>query len=101
MEERKVKKKVLLPSRGYYSEIITDPRYSEKFQEEFPGARKKTKLLWQIRTEKHAPIIRQMNPPEKGAFLAPAERWMTFEDDKHVVSMTLSLAKKWNMPHLR
>lgn len=89
MEEKKSEKrrKSLLPNRGYYSEIVTDLKYTEKFKEEFPGARKKTKLLWQIRTEKHAPVIREMDPPQKGAFLAPAERWMTFEEDRHIVSM--------------
>lgn len=85
MDPKKPKKKTLPITRGYYSEIITDPKYSEKFKDELPGARKKTKLLWQIRTEKHAPIIRQLVAPQKGAFLAPAERWMTFDEDKHIV----------------
>lgn len=86
MDEKKSTKRLIRPSRGYYSEIITDLKYTENFKEEFPGARRKTQLLWQIRTEKHAPVIRMMEPPPKGAFLAPAERWMTFDEDRHIVS---------------
>lgn len=96
MEEKKQKPKVPI-SRGYYSELITDDSFYEKFKEELPGARKKTKLLWQIGTEKNAPIIRQMNASVKGAFLAPAERWMTFDADKHIVSLPIRLKGMINL----
>lgn len=93
-DDKKTKKKWEPSKRGYYSELITDPYYSDKFKDELPGARKKTKLLWQICTEKHSPIVRQLAAPQKGVFLAPAERWMTFDEDRHIVS------KPYHFPHL-
>ncbi|XP_056631499.1 dynein axonemal heavy chain 1-like [Diorhabda sublineata] len=75
-----------LPTRGYYAELLTDLSYESRIKAitELPGALKNTKLIWQMRTEKHTPIIRSMNPPLRRSFLAPAERWMTFDDDKTI-----------------
>lgn len=79
------KKRYTLPSRGYYSEILTDLNYTDPIRETYVGARKKTMLIWQVKTEKHAPLIRQLREPDRQTYLAPAERWMTFSEDRTIV----------------
>lgn len=72
--------------RGYYSEIITN---KDEPPEQLPGALKKTKLLWQVRTDKHSPIISKIPGPRKPSFLAPATRWTCYSEDKQIVSFPL------------
>ncbi|XP_023309976.1 dynein heavy chain 1, axonemal-like [Anoplophora glabripennis] len=72
------------PTRGYYAELLADLNYAVKQKKLYIGAHKRTNFLWQIKTEAHAPILRQFVQPERKAFLAPAERWMTFDEDKHI-----------------
>lgn len=79
--------------RGYYSEIVTDvdhlqPTKKQDKTDVLPGAQKHTNLLWQVRTERHAPIIKELPPPEKQIFLAPAQRWKTYEEEPSIVSYT-------------
>lgn len=79
--------------RGYYSETITkkssddeEDNEDEESKSGLAGAFRRTKLLWQVRTERHAPIIQQLPPTTKPCFLAPAERWMSYADEKCIVS---------------
>lgn len=82
--------------RGYYSESITKKSSSDedsegdRYKDVNPGACKRTKLLWQVRTERHAPVIQELPITLKPCFLAPAERWMTYSDEKCIVSIILS-----------
>lgn len=69
--------------RGYYSEIIIN---DNEAQEQLPGAYKKTKLLWQVRTDNHSPIIPNITCPQKQTVLAPATRWTYFPEEKRIVS---------------
>lgn len=80
--------------RGYYSELITDKDSPEKLTN-LPGAKRTTNSLWQIKTEKQAPIITKLPKSSKEVFLAPAERWITFEEDRHIVKSTLILIKSY------
>lgn len=86
---RKRKTKFILPARGYYGDIITDLRYKHPIKSLYniPGVVKKTKLIWSMQTERHAPIVRYLTPTSKIANLFPAERWMTFEEDKTIVRL--------------
>ncbi|KAI4462790.1 dynein heavy chain 1 axonemal-like protein [Holotrichia oblita] len=69
--------------RGYYSEAITDLECNIKSKIQ-NGTFKRTKLLWQVKTEHHAPIIKELGATEKKNFLAPAERWMCYEEEKSI-----------------
>lgn len=69
--------------RGYYSEAITDLECNIKSKVQ-NGTFKRTKLLWQVKTEHHAPIIKQLGVHENKNFLAPAERWMCYEEEKSI-----------------
>lgn len=82
------KKKFTFPTRGYYSELLTDLNYTDPLKKNYVGARKKTMLIWQIKTEKHAPLIREIREPDRQTYLAPAERWMTFPEDRTIVGTT-------------
>lgn len=73
--------------RGYYTELVTDTENMR--QEEMPGAMKRTKLIWQVRTQQHAPILINLEPPLKPFFLAPAERWTSYKEEKQIVSKIL------------
>ncbi|XP_074037842.1 dynein axonemal heavy chain 1 isoform X2 [Leptinotarsa decemlineata] len=91
MEEKKdkkepqvKKKRLAFPTRGYYAELLTDSDVNYRNKYDLNGAFRKSKLIWQMKTEKHTPIIRQLTAPCRRAFLAPAERWMTFEEDKRI-----------------
>lgn len=79
-------KKTEFPTRGYYAELLADLNYAVKQKRLYAGVHRKTNFTWQIKTESHTPILRQFVQPERKAFLAPAERWMTFDEDKHIVS---------------
>lgn len=83
----KHKKKETDNRRGYYSELVTDVDHQQPIKKNIlPGAHKHTNLLWQVRTERHAPIIQELPPPEKQVFLAPAQRWKTYEEEPSIVS---------------
>lgn len=69
--------------RGFYSEIIVN---EDETEEKLNGAYKKTKLLWQIRTDNHSPIIPNVVCPQKDSVLAPATRWTHFPDEKRIVN---------------
>nr|CAI5840362.1 unnamed protein product [Callosobruchus analis] len=99
LASNKSEKKQDLPTRGYYAEILTDNEYSDPLKKEYTGAHKKTKLIWQIKTEKHTPMVRQMVTPAKKAFLAPAERWMTFDEDKHISFPVNTFKPKVQLQH--
>ncbi|KAF5308293.1 hypothetical protein FQR65_LT06286 [Abscondita terminalis] len=70
--------------RAYYSEITTDLDFKNSKSSGLTGSFKRTKLLWQVRTENHAPIIKKNPEPSRSNFLAPAERWMHFEEEKQI-----------------
>lgn len=77
-----------IPSRGYYSEIITNVDYGcDVDAEGLVGCQKKTNFLWQVKTEKHAPTITKLIPPKNRLNLKDAERWMTFDEDDCIVSL--------------
>ncbi|KAL3266442.1 hypothetical protein HHI36_010614 [Cryptolaemus montrouzieri] len=87
-DKDKKKKKLESKSRGYYSELATNLKYKHEVEEDLPpGAPKRTKFIWQVKTEKEAPILPRLVKPIKPLFLAPAERWFTFEEDKQIVSI--------------
>lgn len=69
--------------RGYYSEMIVS---EEEEPELIQGAYKRTKLLWQIRTDTHSPIIPTITCTTKPNALAPAKRWTYFPEEKRIVS---------------
>lgn len=72
--------------RGHYSESITDPDYKVPHKNVvFTGVTKRNKLLSQIKTERNCPILRSLLEPRRQVFLAPAERWMSFEEDQRIV----------------
>lgn len=87
MENRKsvefAPKKAAAGRRGYYSELVTDQEDSEPLQ---TGPAKQTKILWQVKTEEHAPTVVKIGSPKRRCFLAPAERWMCYEEEKNIVS---------------
>lgn len=89
----KNRKKEAEKRRGFYSELITDVAHqqptkaSQDSTEGLTGANKRTNLLWQVLTERHAPIIRELPPPEKQIFLAPAQRWKTYDEEPSIVSL--------------
>lgn len=70
-------------SRGYYSEIITNR--DQDSDNQLTGVVRRTKLLWQIRTELHSPVIPNINVCLKPTQLAPATRWTSFPEEKHIV----------------
>lgn len=69
--------------RGYYSELLT--KVGEIQDDDIPGAFKRTKLIWQVRTERHCPVMSFIEPPKKPYFLAPAERWTCYKEEKQIV----------------
>lgn len=69
--------------RGYYSEVVTNVNQVQ--EDELPGAFKRTMLIWQVRTERHCPILISLEPPKKPYFLAPGERWTCFKEEKQIV----------------
>ncbi|KAK5644094.1 hypothetical protein RI129_007939 [Pyrocoelia pectoralis] len=84
--------------RGYYSELTTDLS-DDKKKDELSGAYKRTKLLWQVRTEQHAPIVKEIPRPTRPSFLAPAERWMCYEKEPHIFFPVDAFKPKVQMQH--
>ncbi|KAF5270064.1 hypothetical protein FQA39_LY08476 [Lamprigera yunnana] len=87
------------PRRAYYSEITTDLNYSDPKTEGFSGATKQTKLLWQVCTEVHSPIVKNITRSTRPSFLAPAERWMCFEEEKNIPFPLDTFKPKVQMQH--
>lgn len=75
--------------RGYYAELLTNPEYSDPLKKDYQGVYRKLNLIWQVKTERHAPILMDLVAPERKVVLAPAQRWMTFEADKDIVGFPL------------
>lgn len=77
--------------RGYYSETVTDlKRENDSDLEEDTqkqAALTRRKLKWQIMTVEHSPFVKDLEPPKTSCLLAPAERWMTYEKEKRIVSI--------------
>lgn len=74
------------PRRGYYSELTTNLNYVDLNElQGLGGAYKKSKLLWEVRTERHGPVVEEVTKPTRPSFLAPAERWMCYEEEKQIV----------------
>ncbi|XP_044749962.1 dynein axonemal heavy chain 1-like [Coccinella septempunctata] len=87
-------------SRGYYSELATNLRYKQEVEEDLPpGAPKRTKFIWQVKTEKDAPILPKLVKPIKPLFLAPAERWITFLEDKQISFPVETFKPKVQLQH--
>ncbi|CAH0560322.1 unnamed protein product [Brassicogethes aeneus] len=90
-----------LQMRGYYSELITcDSDHEEGVSENLLGAHRTTNILWQIKTEKHAPIVSKLTRPKREVFLAPAERWITYEEDRHVSFPVETFKPKVQLRHV-
>ncbi|GLV39944.1 Dynein heavy chain at 36C [Carabus blaptoides fortunei] len=73
--------------RGYYSEIVTDlNRENDELEQDTQkqSALKRRKLKWQVMTVEHSPIVRNLEQPKTTCYLAPAERWMTYEKEKRI-----------------
>ncbi|KAK9870899.1 hypothetical protein WA026_009856 [Henosepilachna vigintioctopunctata] len=99
-DKDKKQKKHESTNRGYYSELATNLRYKEEVEEDLPpGAPKRTKFIWQVKTEKDAPILPRLVKPIKPLFLAPAERWFTFEEDKQISFPVETFKPKVQLQH--
>lgn len=87
------KRKKVNARRGYYSEVVTDleRQTDDDLYDGLEGAYKRTKLLWKVRTERHTPIISETVKPTRPSFLAPAERWMCYEEEKQIVLYLLQI----------
>ncbi|ENN80563.1 hypothetical protein YQE_03015, partial [Dendroctonus ponderosae] len=70
--------------RGYYAELLTNPDYTDPLKKIYQGVNRKFNFIWQVKTEKYAPILMELVAPQKKVVLAPAKRWMTFEADKDI-----------------
>ncbi|ERL92012.1 hypothetical protein D910_09334 [Dendroctonus ponderosae] len=70
--------------RGYYAELLTNPNYSDPLTKIYQGVNRKFNFIWQVKTEKYAPILMELVAPQKKVVLAAAQRWMTFEADKDI-----------------
>ncbi|KAL1506671.1 hypothetical protein ABEB36_005994 [Hypothenemus hampei] len=68
--------------RGYYAELLTTSTYIDPLKNVYPGVHRKPNLIWQVKTEKHSPILLDLPPLVKKIVLAPAQRWMAFDTDK-------------------
>ena len=47
---------------------------------------RRTKLAWQVSTEHHSAYVRQLQDQETYNFLGEAKRWMSFPEDRSIVS---------------
>nr|CAD7403045.1 unnamed protein product [Timema cristinae] len=66
------------PPRGFYSEALTLKfGFNEAVKVQEPP--KKVSLIWQLRTEKFAPIIPRLIPPLQRKFLAPEQIVVSFD----------------------
>lgn len=58
-----------------------------------PTASRKTKLMWQIRTEHHSPIVKNIKIQKTHTYLGAAERWITLPEDKSIVRKYIIMQK--------
>lgn len=73
--------------RAYFSEIITgEPLPDQEIFKYLRGPEKRTKSTWKVRIERFAPVVYHLNQPIRPIFLAPAQRWMSVEEEKEIVS---------------
>lgn len=49
-------------------------------------APRRTKLAWQVSTEHHSARVRQLQDQETYNILGEAKRWMSFPEDRSIVS---------------
>ncbi|KAL6436551.1 hypothetical protein ACFW04_004787 [Cataglyphis niger] len=82
--------------RGYYSDIIT----GTKTIGFLPTASRKTKLMCQIRTEHHTPIVKDIEIREMHTYLGAAERWITFPEDKSIAFPAETFLPKVQMEYI-
>ncbi|XP_017768545.1 PREDICTED: dynein heavy chain 1, axonemal-like [Nicrophorus vespilloides] len=68
--------------RGYYTELATD----ENFQARKTNitTKKKPNFIWEIVTDKNAPTIPDLKAAKRARYLAPAERWMCYDEEKTI-----------------
>ncbi|XP_043666184.1 dynein axonemal heavy chain 1-like [Vespula pensylvanica] len=91
-----------IPSkRGYYSEIVTGTLECpvNPALHLLPTVPRRSKLVWQIFTEQHGAVIKNLIPIKSKYFLGAAERWMTFPEDKSIVFPAETFAPKVQMEH--
>lgn len=69
--------------RGFYSELATDLDLS--MTEKAKAGDRKPAFIWEVATFRHSPTIRKWKPDFIHKILAPAERWMCFEEEKTIV----------------
>lgn len=69
-----------MPSSGT-SEHPVHPRV-----ELHPGAPRRTKLAWQVRTEQHVPSVKNIPYIQRPNTLGAAGRWISFPEDRSIVS---------------
>ncbi|XP_072745723.1 dynein axonemal heavy chain 1 [Anoplolepis gracilipes] len=81
--------------RGYYSNIIMEAKTIGFL----PTASRKTNLMWQIRTEHHIPIMKDIKIQETHTYLGAAERWMIFPEDKSIAFPAETFLPKVQMEH--
>ncbi|KAF7409525.1 hypothetical protein HZH68_003906 [Vespula germanica] len=81
------------PKRGYYSEIVTGTLECpvNPALHLLPTVPRRSKLVWQIFTEQHGAVIKNLIPTKSKYFLGAAERWMTFPEDKSIVNIVFHL----------
>lgn len=58
-----------------------------------PTASRRTNLIWQIRTEHHSPIVKNIKIQETHTYLGAAGRWVTFPEDKSIVRKHIIMQK--------
>lgn len=75
--------------RGYYAELVTNLNYGDQNKRMYPGSHRKTCSIWKVKTEQYAPIRVELVPPRKRVVLAPAQRWMAFDEDRDIVNKSL------------
>ncbi|XP_044735428.1 dynein axonemal heavy chain 1-like [Chrysoperla carnea] len=83
--------------RGYYSERITN--LDETKEEYGSGTVKRPSYAWKMQTEKYTPVVTHLTPPIRPLFLAPAERWMTIEDENDILFPVQTLKPKVQLQH--
>ncbi|KAG7197921.1 hypothetical protein KM043_016158 [Ampulex compressa] len=85
--------------RGYYSEIVTGTiQHPVTPKLDFlPTAPRRTKLAWQVYTEQHSAVVRDLKLQKTYNFLGEAKRWMTFAEDRSIVFPAETFAPKVQM----
>ncbi|KAK2581762.1 hypothetical protein KPH14_002241 [Odynerus spinipes] len=79
------------PKRGYYSEIVTGTaeRPINPKLNLIPTVPRRTKLTWEIFTENHSAVVRNLRATKSQHSLGAAERWITFPEDRSIVCIRL------------